>query len=106
MLPKLLPIPEPGASLRHTAVASMKPTGMMVTLPIWICSGELVAAPCGGSCTGYLGLGATGDKSGRAPVALATAPPARVKPDACAAGWVAACSAGLAGGVGNPSISL
>ena len=33
MLPKLLPIPEPASTLRQTAVASIKPTGMMVMLP-------------------------------------------------------------------------
>ena len=49
----------------------------MVTLPSWICSGDVFAAACCGSGAGYLALGATGDRSGRAPVALATAPPTR-----------------------------
>src|SRR5471030_1402609 len=63
MLPKLLPILEPASLSRQKAVASMKPTGMMVTSPILSWSGELAASPFGwgggaGSGGVYLGLGA------------------------------------------------
>src|SRR3974390_2313441 len=57
MLPKLDPIPDPAFLSRHTAVKSMNPTGVIDTLPIRICSGDVFSSfPAGWSIIGTAGI--------------------------------------------------
>src|SRR5579859_6458584 len=81
MLPKLLPMPAPLLVLRHTAVKSAKPTGMIVTLPNLSCNGD-DSGSLGWGCAlaGTTGEPIDGRRPGIIGVVLATSPTMRVEP--------------------------
>src|SRR5207249_4700988 len=91
-LPKLLPITPPASLSRQYAVASMKPTGMMLVLPTLSCSGAV--SPFGWGSGGELfGLG-----EGAGPAAIGTVEATRPR-FAGVVCWVAFAGGLSAGGL-------